>query len=77
MKTTKVCLNEGCFHDHSEELDEFYNNFCAIVKEASAHLAAMRRTNSNKGIPGWNEFCRTKYDLARQPFFVWLENKKP
>ena len=60
MKTIKVCLNEGSSTDHSEELDEFNHKFCAIVKDASAQLAALRRTNSHEGIPEWNEFCRTK-----------------
>ena len=66
MKTIKVCLNEGCSYGHSEELDEFYNSFCAIVMDARAQLAPLRRTNSHKGIPGWNEFCRTKYECGRQ-----------
>ena len=52
------------------EIDELYSDITACINLASEVLPPSRSKLNYRVIPGWNKFCREKYNFARNKYML-------
>ena len=63
----KTCSEPG----HHNELSDLYVFLIECMHEASSQFKC--KTKSSRNVPGWNKFCKTRYEAARVHFLRWKE----
>jgi hypothetical protein len=75
---TSCCNNSICNSiNHACEIDEIYENLLLILNKASEALIKKGKSNQFKAVPGWNNYVKQNYSLARCKFLAWKEGGKP
>jgi len=78
MKNITVCKSSGCEGDCRDEINTYYYHLVQSFKSSSlAYSFIRKKSNRFKMVPGWNDFCKTKYAEARAAFLVWVRIGKP
>ena len=71
MSGIEICTDVNCTTDHTVHIDTEYD---VLIK--SFHISTkefrINRLQKVKIIPGWNNYCKEKYRLAREAFLTWL-----
>ena len=60
------CQDEG----HLNEISKVYDSLVEAVKISSLNLPQAQE-HKNRIIPGWNDYCKELYSVARSKFFEW------
>lgn len=76
MTDAQICTENACSEDHRTVIDCYYSKLLDALRYAASHFKKHRRLKRFKPVPGWNEFCKRKYDDARQAFLAWKGNGK-
>ena len=76
MMNVGICLNVGCTHDHRRSLDLFLLKLVTSLKKSGSQVAQRTKSKNFRIVPGWNQFCKEKYETAREAFFKWMEHEK-
>ena len=76
MGNNHLCMDSNCTYQHDAELDVFYKNLVEALTRASS-FAEKKYVKKFKPVPGWNDFCRDKFKIARESFLKWVVEGKP
>ena len=75
MSGIEICTDVNCTTDHTVHIDTVYD---VLIK--SFHISTkefrINRSQKVKMIPGWNNYRKEKYRLAREAFLTWLSYGK-
>ena len=72
-----VCSKLGCKNKkHRKLLDKLFKLMKTVLLQATEEYV-IRVKDKYKIIPGWNDYLKDLYALARQYFLEWLRNGKP
>ena len=71
MGNNHLCMDSNCTYQHDAELDVFYKNLVEALTRASS-FAEKKYVKKFKPVPGWNDFCRDKFKIARESFLKWV-----
>ena len=76
MENNRLCIDSNCRFQHDSDLDTFYKNLIEAFMCASS-FAQKKSVKKFQPIPGWNDFCRDKFKIARESFLKWVVEGKP
>ena len=71
MQEKSFCQNFNCHSCHSEQIDVFYDSLIEAMKTA-VQFAEKDIDKKFHPIPGWNDYCREKFQVARESFLQWV-----
>ncbi len=67
-----LCSDSNCKSDmHRSLLDDAYAHLVNTLHSASECYTVRCRNRTFHQVPGWNDFCKTKYNVARNYFLNW------
>jgi hypothetical protein len=71
------CRKSGCKNaSHKDLLLEAYEFLIDIIKVVSSSFSVGKSKTKYTVIPGWNDFCKQKYLIAKNMFMAWKNNGK-
>ena len=70
-----ICDKIGCTENHDDKIDNNFDMILNALHTASEKFIAVKR-KSLKPVPGWNAYCREKYNVACNVFIEWVRNEQ-
>ena len=61
---------------HKDQLDLIFNEIIDILLTSSTEYT-MKNNNFPRNIPGWNDYIKEAYKIAREHFKLWRDGGKP
>lgn len=61
--------------NHIHVINHIYFNIIEILLEsANKYNTQTKNKNTNYNIPGWNDYCKDLYNIAKRKFIIWRGN---
>jgi len=64
-------------HDHYLAIEDYYNQTVTAVSVATTMCVPPAIAGSKKRVPGWSDYVKDKYDIAKDAHMNWLSIGKP
>ena len=64
-----LCTDTKCTTDHSNDIDNFYDLLVVTFTEGTRDFR-VKNTKNFVPVPGWNQYCKLLYAVARETFGV-------
>ena len=77
-KSLLTCCDINCkSQQHLQMIDSFHNEIISCLLKASSLLKSSHCKSSSYHVPGWNEYCKSAHEQAREAFILWQSHNKP
>ena len=59
-----------------DQIDHFYETLIFAMKEGTKPFSKIQKKSNFRPVPGWNDVCKERYNLARLEFLKWVQSGK-